>query len=278
VSQSLTTLEASLGTKLFDRVRKELVLTRGGQQLHAHVADYQQLLARALAELSGDSAEVTGTIRLGLFLGFPRVRSRELLVTFAERYPRAVVRVVYAPQRDLEARLSKNKLDYVLSFAPSSRTAPDLTSKRLFAQELVLVTSAHFFKHGFSVRELATTPVVDYYQSDPLIARWLAHHFPNERVAPNVRFWAATTDLVHELVQSGAGVGVMPHHMLNRARRRRPARADSDGLREIGPPSPLIDHVWLNEPRQAHRDPAQRAFREVLLSVLAEREERVRRR
>jgi hypothetical protein len=70
----------------------------------------------------------------------------------------------------------------------------------------------------------------------------------------------------------------MPHHMLNRARRRRPARADSDGLREIGPPSPLIDHVWLNEPRQAHRDPAQRAFREVLLSVLAEREERVRRR
>ena len=278
VSQSLSTLESSLGTKLFDRVRKELVLTRGGQQLHARVADYQQLLVRAIAELSGDSAEVTGTIRLGLFLGFPRVRSRELLMTFAERYPRAVVRVVYAPQRDLEARLSKNKLDYVLSFAPRSRTAPDLISTRLFAQELVLVTSARFFKHGFSTRELASTPVVDFYQSDPLIVRWLGHHYPNERLEPNVRFWAATTDLAHELVQSGAGVGVLPHHMLNRSRRKKQARSAVDGLREIGPSSPLIDHVWLNEPRQAHRDAAQRAFREVLLSVLAEPEANVKRR
>jgi len=278
VSQSLTALEASLGTKLFDRIRKELVLTRGGQQLHASVANYQQLLVRAVAELSGDNAEVTGTIRLGLFVGFPRVRSRELLVTFAERYPRAVVRIVYAPQRDLEARLSKNKLDYVLSFAPRSRTAPDLISTRLFAQELVLVTSARYFKHGFSIRELSTTPVVDYYQSDPLIIRWLAHHFPDERVEPNVRFWAATTDLAHELVQSGAGVGVLPHHMLNRSRRRKQAGTARDELREIGPSSPLIDHVWLSEPRQAHRDAAQRAFREVLLSVLAEPERGVRRR
>jgi DNA-binding transcriptional LysR family regulator len=269
VSQSLSALEASLGTKLFDRVRKELVLTRGGQLLHARVADYQRLLAQAIAELSGDSAEVTGTIRLGLFLGFPRVRSCELLVTFAERFPRAVVRVVYSPQQDLEARLSKNKLDYVLSFAPRSSTAPDLISTRLFAQELVLVASARFFKSGFSMRELSTIPIVDYYQSDPLIARWLAHHFPNERLAPRVRFWAATTDLVQELVQSGAGVGVLPRHMLNRPRRRKQLRTASDDLREVGPSPALIDHVWLSEPRQAYRDAAQRAFRDVLLSVLA---------
>jgi DNA-binding transcriptional LysR family regulator len=293
VSQSLTSLEASLGARLFDRVRKELVLTRGGQLLHASVAAYQAQLARTIAELSGDGSEVTGTIRLGLFLGFPRVRSRELLVGFAELHPRASVRIVHAPQHDLEARLRKNKLDFVLSYAPRSATAPDLVSTRLFAQELVLVSSARHFQSGFSMRELAQTPVVDYYQSDPLILRWLQHHFPGEDAAPNVHFWAATTDLVLELVQSGAGVGVLPRLMLSPARpvttassragrggAVKPARAGVANpspkrklgelaLREVGPSAPLVDHVWLNEPRDADRDRTQRAFREVLLSILA---------
>jgi DNA-binding transcriptional LysR family regulator len=288
VSQSLTSLEASLGAKLFDRVRKELVLTRGGQLLHTCVAGYRALLAQTVGELSGGAAEVTGTVRLGLFLGFPRVRSRELLIRFAERHPRAAVRVVHAPQHDLESRLRRNRLDFVLSYAPRSATAPDLVSTRLFAQELVLVSSARHFQSGFSTRELAQTPVVDYYQSDPLIMRWLAHHFAGEQAQPNVRFWAATTDLVLELVQNGAGVGVLPRLMLNSDRpglksspvpsgagrrpvasARRSAAPRGAELREVGPSPPLVDHVWLNEPRDAYRDRTQRAFRDVLLEVLA---------
>lgn len=272
VSQSVSALEASLGCKLFDRVGKELVPTRGAQLLHARLAHSQALLAETLTELSGGGAQVCGTIRLGLFLGFPRVRSRQLLVAFAGRFPDAGVRVVYAPQRDLEARLRKNELDYVLSFAPRSATATDLVSTRLFAQRLVLVSGPEFFRGGFSLRELERTPVVDYYQSDPLIERWLSHHFAKERCQPAVRFWAATTDLVHELVQAGGGVGVLPSHMLPARSKRRASPAGE--LREVGPVPPLVDHVWLNEPRRAFRDATQRAFREVLLEVLSPEESR----
>jgi DNA-binding transcriptional LysR family regulator len=290
VSQSLTALERSLGNRLFDRIRKELVLTRGGQMLHERVAGYQALLAQTVRDLSGDAADVSGTVRLGLFLGFPRVRSRDLLMRFAQRHPRAVVRVVHAPQHDLETRLRKNRLDFVLSYAPRSASAADIVSTRLFAQELVLVSSIQHFRSGFSLPELAQTPVVDYYQSDPLILRWLTHHFAGEAVQPPVRFWAATTDLVLELVQSGAGVGVLPRLMLDprghadpasgaRAARVLAGRSrqskqpvpplTASGLREVGPSAALVDHVWLNEPRGAYRDRAQGAFRDVLLEVLA---------
>jgi DNA-binding transcriptional LysR family regulator len=266
VSQSVSLLEASLGCQLFDRVGRELVPTRGGQLLRARLAESQALLAETLGELKGGGSSVYGIIRLGLFLGFPRVRSRQLLLAFAERFPAARVRVVYAPQRDLEARLRKNELDYVLSFAPRSATATSLVSTRLFAQQLVLVTSSRFFRGGFSLPELEQTPVVDYYQSDPLIERWLGHHFPKQRCQPTVRFWAATTDLVQELVQAGAGVGVLPSHMLPALGKRGSPRSE---LHEVGPSPPLVDHVWLHEPRQAFRDATQRAFRDVLLSVLA---------
>ncbi len=270
VSQSVSQLEASLGCKLFDRVGKELVPTRGGRALSERAGGCQALLERTLSELAGDGAPVSGEIRLGLFLGFPRAKSRELLLTFAERHPGASLRVVYAPQGDLEARLRKNRLDFVLSFRPQRPEAADLGSTQLFEQELVLVSGARFFARGFSLAALEQTPIVDYYQSDPLIARWLAHHFPGRALEPRVRFWAATTDLVLELVQSGAGAGVLPRHMVHaRALRSRAALA-SERLRVIGPAGqPLVDHVWLHEPRAAYRDATQRAFREVVLSVLA---------
>lgn len=270
VSQSVSQLEASLGCKLFDRVGKELVPTRGGRSLSESARGYQALLERTLSELAGEGAAVSGEVRLGLFLGFPRARSRELLLTFAERHPQAALRVVFAPQADLEARLRKNRLDFVLSFRPQRPEASDLVSTQLFEQELVLVTGARFFPRGFSLASLEQTPIVDYYQSDPLITRWLGHHFPGRALQPPVRFWAATTDLVLELVQSGAGAGVLPRHMVHgRALRTRAAQA-SERLKVIGPAGqPLIDHVWLHEPRAAYRDATQRAFREVVLSVLA---------
>jgi DNA-binding transcriptional LysR family regulator len=276
VSQSVSLLEASLGCRLFDRVGKQLVLTRGGQLLSARVAGYGALLERTLSELSGDAVEVNGLVRLGLFLGFPRLKSRDLLVAFAERFPAASVRVMYAPQRELEARLRNNQLDFVLSFRPRADEAPVLAATRLFAQELVLVSAAGFFARGFSLEALEQTPIVDYYQSDPLILRWLAHHFPGRRFEPAVRFWAATTDLVLELVQSGSGAGVLPRYVVRE--RVRGAAPGAGRLKVVGPAGqPLVDQVWLLEPSGAYRDGTQRAFREVLLSVLAA-PERVRRR
>jgi DNA-binding transcriptional LysR family regulator len=270
VSQSVSQLEASLGCKLFDRVGKELIPTRGGRVLRDRASGYQALLERTLSELAGDAALVSGEIRLGLFLGFPRARSRDLILSFAERHPRASLRVVYAPQRDLEARLRDNRLDFVLSFRPQRPDAADLVSTRLFEQELVLVSSARFFARGFSLAALEQTPIVDYYQSDPLIARWLAHHFPGRALEPEVRFWAATTDLVLELVQSGGGAGVLPRHMVRGRALRAHAADAAERLKIVGPAGqPLVDHVWLHEPRAAYRDATQRAFRDVVLAVLS---------
>src|SRR5262252_9428427 len=64
VSQSLTALEAALGVKLFDRVGKRLVLTRGGQQLRGHVRDHYAALQRTVDALRDDTANVRGAVRV----------------------------------------------------------------------------------------------------------------------------------------------------------------------------------------------------------------------
>jgi len=259
VSQSLSALERSLGVKLFDRVGKRLVPTRPGRLLHERLRDHHAALQRAVDEVVGEGGEIRGLVRVGLFLGFPRVRLASFLSRFAERHPRVSLRLLFAPQDDLTARLLANRLDYAFSFQPLGGGARDLEATRLFAQKLVLVSGRKFFRGGFDARELRTTPVVDYYQSDPLIERWLAHHLGDARPPVEVKVWAATTDMVLELVLNGVGVGVVPDSLAAPyvARRR---------LRVLGTRrGELTDFIWLNEPRGAYRDATLEAFRAAAL-------------
>jgi len=263
ISQSVTALERALGVKLFDRVGKRLVLTRGGQLLATHLHQYQGALQRTVDELVNADGAVRGQVRSGVYLGFPRIRLAALLTDFARRHPLAQLRVVYAPQEDLTRRLLRNQLDFVLALRPSAEVSPRVTSTKLFEEQLVLVAPRRFFPHGFSRDALAQVPVVDYYQSDPLIERWIAHHLAAGAVQPRVRIWAATTDLVLDLVLQGAGAAVLPRTVAApyvRSRRLielRPRRAA------------LSDAIWLNELRGAYRDRALSAFRAAVMQAFA---------
>ena len=127
----------------------------------------------------------------------------------------------------------------------------------------MLVSSRRFFTRGFSLDALAATPVVDYYQSDPLIERWIAHHYGERAAQPSVAIWAATTDLVLDLVLNHAGAGVLPRYVAAPYVRRRRLVA----LRTKRPP--LTDWIWLNEPRGAYRDRTLEVFRDAVLRELA---------
>jgi DNA-binding transcriptional LysR family regulator len=138
-----------------------------------------------------------------------------------------------------------------------------LASSRLFEEALVLVSSRRFFRRGFSLDALARTPVIDYYQSDPLIERWVGHHYGERATRPTVAIWAATTDLVLDLVLAHAGVGVLPRDVAAPYLRRRRLVAVRT------PRAALSDWIWLNELRGAYRDRTLETFRESVMRELA---------
>jgi DNA-binding transcriptional LysR family regulator len=263
VSQSVSGLERALGVKLFDRVGKRLVLTRGGQLLAAHLRDYQGALQRTVEELVNSAGEVRGQVRVGVYLGFPRLRLAAFLTAFTRRHPLVRVRVVYAPQEDLHARLLRNRLDVVLALRPTADSNPRIASTTLFEEALVLVAHRRRFPRGFNRAALATTPIVDYYQSDPLIARWIAHHLDDHSLRPEVVIWAATTDLVLDLVLQDAGAAVLPRTVAAPALRARRLVE----LRTRRPP--LTDAIWLNELRDAYRDRTLSVFRAAVMREFA---------
>src|SRR5215468_6398204 len=258
VSQSVAALEGALGIKLFDRIGKRLVLTRGGQLLHVHLREHHAALQRTVDGLINADGEVHGLVRIGVYLGFPRLRLAAFLTRLRAAHPRLQVRVVYAPQEDLNARLLHNRLDFAFALRPRRPAHAQLESTQLFEEALILVASRRFFRRGFSLAELARTPVIDYYQSDPLIERWLTHHYGERAERPSVAIWAATTDLVLDLILGHAGVGVLPRGVAAPYLRSRLV------VQRTTRPA-LSDWIWLNEPRGAYRDRTLEVFRDAVL-------------
>jgi DNA-binding transcriptional LysR family regulator len=77
-----------------------------------------------------------------------------------------------------------------------------------------------------------------------------------------VILWAATTDLVLDLVLRGAGVAVLPHHVAAPLLGRRQLRVVRTGRPE------LRDTVWLHAPARGYRDATLEAFRTALVAEL----------
>lgn len=263
VSQSLSALEQSLGAKLFDRVGRRLVMTREGRLLRGRFRSYQQALQETLSELADEDAPVRGLVRLGLSLGVPRTRIADQLASFGAKHPATSVRVYYAPLSDLNERLLAGSIDFALSFDPEGEALGRIRSLRLFSQELVLVAARKWWKQKFDLDHLRGVPIVDYYQSAPLITRWVQHHYRRKSPRLKVRYWAATTDLAIELILKGAGVGVLPRELAAPYLKAKRLRLVGSSRAE------LVDFIWLKELENAYRGPALGAFRESAIEELS---------
>ncbi len=264
VSHSLASLEASLGLFLFHRVGKKLLLTPEGARMQRAFGSARQQIAAALEQLTSNDDDVRGLVRVGLFLGFSRFRLTRVIDRFLQDHPAARLRIVYGSQADLVEQLLEAKLDFALSLESSPRASRNVTSTRLFEQTLVLAVGRRLRPSRTGFQELAKLPVVDYYRSDPLIDRWMRHHFAGRRIPRrNVRVWAASTEVVLELVLHHVGIGVLPHDVVE------PFRKRNELFVVRGRSSPLRDFVWLNELRGIHPSRAHSAFRAVLLRVVS---------
>src|SRR5258708_19576703 len=73
VSRAIARLETRIGTRLFDRNPRAVVLTEEGQRFHAQVAPLLTGIEEAAEEAAGASATVRGRLKLNLHPWFARI-------------------------------------------------------------------------------------------------------------------------------------------------------------------------------------------------------------
>ena len=208
LSHQLLDIEARLGTPLFHRINKKMMLTDAGQRVLASARKILEDLAQTEEELRLFATNRKGTIRLTtecytVYHWLPTVMKK-----FEAKYPDVEIRIdVDATSAPFEA-LSAGALD--VAFVTSERAPHGIEMETLFGDEMkVIVHPDHRFAGQEYVKpsELAEEMYLTYTELDDnmLYKRMLRP----AGLQPKRHMQVRLTEAVIELVKANVGVAVM---------------------------------------------------------------------
>jgi LysR family transcriptional regulator, regulator for metE and metH len=209
LSHQLRDIEEKLGTSLFIRLNKKMLLTQAGERLLNAAPLVLDELRRAEEDIRQIALHREGMLRISTecytcYHWLPAV-----LRPFQEVFPRVEVRIVAeATRRPIEALLD-GRLDLAITSCVTRNRK--LTFKPLFRDELVVITSP---QHPLALRPYVTA-------KDLAAEHLLVYALPNEEltvfqkvlvpagVKPKQVSRVELTEAIIEMVKAGLGISVM---------------------------------------------------------------------
>lgn len=258
LSQTIASLEHSLGVELFHRFGKKLVVTEVGAQIQQEFQKYHSSLLQGLERIAAKK-EVSGLIHVGAYQEFAKFKLAPVLTAFQKKHPDVQVKLVFDTPSRLHGKLEENKLDVCFSIYPE-RGSPLIESKPIYRQELVLIAPPGLLSERASFDKVMASPMIEYYFNHQPIRRWLALHFNKRPKVLPVRNYAATAEMVLSLVQAGLGIGIVPEYLLR--------TSTSQPVNICRPTSKkLMDSIWMLQLKRKETPPPLKAFQETVESA-----------
>jgi DNA-binding transcriptional LysR family regulator len=208
VTTRVQQLEARLGTKLFHRQGRKLVLSSEGKVLLAYADRLLRLSSEAHAALKGHGPH--GVFRLGTLESTAATRLPPVLARYHRDYPAVRLELVTGTSGALVDRVLRGEIE--AAFVAEPFTAKNLETLHAFSEELVLITP----KGHARVRSpndidqrvvLAFTTGCSYRRR---LEAWLGRsRIVAERVMEYGSYHAITA-----CVAAGSGIAVVPKSVL----------------------------------------------------------------
>ncbi|MEP1093726.1 MAG: LysR family transcriptional regulator [Cyclobacteriaceae bacterium] len=209
LSHQLKEIETELGTPLFHRVNKKLIITGAGKMVlesaERVLHDIEKTELSIKKYVSGD----TGTIRLATQCYTCYHWLPSLLIDFKKEFPKVEIEIILDNSCDMEDQVLDGKIDLAIISEVSDRSK--LKYHELFRDEvLALVPADHPWtkKKYVDAEDFATENVIIH--SYPLESVSLFTHllFP-AGVSPKKVTQIQVTEAMIELVKAGMGIKVV---------------------------------------------------------------------
>ena len=251
LSQQVRRLEAELGTELFERTSRSVMVTEAGAAVVARAR-------RVLAEVDGVRDElddlrglVRGRVAIGATLPAGELDVPLLLVRFSETYPGIEVDLFEGTAGDMRDYLAEDKVDAAFSLLATDPPA-GVEVERLSEEELVAAFPAGKGpkRERISAAELARHALV-VPRSGSAIKQAVDDFFARAGEPLRISLESGDPFLLRCLVSTGFGAAVLPASLT----RREGPPIDGRGLRPaVRLPETLL---WR---KGRHQSPAARAF------------------
>jgi DNA-binding transcriptional LysR family regulator len=228
LSRSLARWETALGTRLFERPGRQIVLTPEGRRLCVAAAEALSLLSDA-AESAADSK--IPSLALGVQGSFGATIAEEAVSSFRVQHSDMQFLYKQGPTDELLDDLTAGRLDMAL-VAP--RPDADFGWLQMGRQALVLVVPA---RHRLAERrEVHLSELADeeFISLDQRFHRNTDALFADADFAPKVVMMADNARTVRDYVGSGFGLAVLPSDTSVNPRVNTIAITSPHAIREVG--------------------------------------------
>jgi LysR family transcriptional regulator for metE and metH len=209
LSHQLRGIEDKLGTPLFLRLNKRMLLTQAGERLLISAPAVLDELKRAEEDIRQIALHREGILRISTecytcYRWLPPV-----LKPFNQEFPRVEVRIVAdATHRPIEALLD-GRLDLAITSVVTRNQK--LVFKPLFKDEMVVILSPDhpFASQAFvSAKDFASEHLIAYALPKEELTVFQKILIP-EGVSPRHVSYVELTEAIIEMVKAGLGIGVM---------------------------------------------------------------------
>jgi DNA-binding transcriptional LysR family regulator len=242
MGRRIRTLEATLGTTLFQRTSEGFVLTSEGAAVLAH-AERMEAEALGIARAaSGQGGTLEGVLRVSSSDWFGTYVLTRAIASLSVKHPAVIVELI------TDARLlslARREADLVFRITPFEE--PDIAQRKL----LTMPYAAYRAEGSDALDRLVTMDTA--FGGMPDVA-WLREHLPDARIA----FRSNSREAQAHACALGMGIAVLPC----------PLGDATPGIERIdlGDAPPTRD-VWMGYHRDLRHLPRLRAFVDEALSV-----------
>lgn len=257
VSRSIAKLEATLGTRLFQRTTRQVVLTAAGSALQERCATILAGLDEAIEYVGGLADAPQGHLKISAGIGFGINVLADILPEFLRRYPNVRVTLDLSTQA---ADLVGASVDCAVRMGPLSDSS--MVAVRLGVMDRLLCASPTYLAaHGYPAElgDLAAYDAIEMPTPDGRPRSWeFCRASETVRVEPNPRVQVDEALTIYRLVLNGAGIGIVSGYLGS------PAIASGKLVRLLPDWSLPPLAISLVFPSRRELAPAVRAFAEFL--------------
>ncbi|QTD42380.1 LysR family transcriptional regulator [Sporosarcina sp. Te-1] len=254
ITAQIKSLEAELGTPLFERLGKRLILTEAGRKFQLYAEKMIKLNEEAKMVIREDK-EISGTLIIGAQESQCTYRLPPILLEFRKQYPD--VKVIFKPAHSDEIarrELQEGLLD-IAFIMDTSKPGDALRIECLIQEKIKMVVSPdhHLLaKSQVSSKDLEKETFL-LTESGCSYRTLLEDSFRAVEVYPNTKFEFGSIEAIKQCVIAGLGIAVLPEMAVE-------ADIRSGKMKElawINTLSPIFTQIawhkdkWMTPPLQA---------------------------
>jgi LysR family transcriptional regulator, cyn operon transcriptional activator len=209
LSVQIRALEDELGTRLFDRLGRKVLLTQAGELFR----DHAERAVRELEQATQLVQEVHGAKRGRLVVGtLSTVNSYlipPLVSQFKQRFPHVHLQIHSKPSNDIVSSILANQLDLGICLLPLVNDR--LSIVPLFEERLVLVAPTHYplRQSRLRMRDLGGLPLV-LMPADYCLRKMVEAECTAAQVKTDVVLEMTSPEGILQAVAEGAGLTILP--------------------------------------------------------------------